>query len=250
MSGRRWLGVAWVAPAACFSVAAVDRAADAAGPPTTTTLAPLDDAGGAAADAATRILTGSRAAYAACATYEDDGVFDIWSAGWGFHETGTFRTVFAGPQALRFAYRQWTPPGSRAFWLQVVADDAGVRFTIGPDQRAQEAKSLNQGIAALTGVSHGLAAFVTALLPTGVRARPVLDVSDARVVTYGDLDGTTCDLIDAMWAGYREQLWIARSDSLIRRVVLEVGSVTTADYRPRCNQPIAPDALRGSDGGL
>lgn len=248
MRGCRSVGAACV----LLAMVAVDRAeAQLRGPlpPPKRMLAPLHDAGAAAADEAQSILARSRAAYAACDTYEDDGVFvETFRARWRPPETGTFRTAFAGPHAFRFMLHK--VPDSVPFWTQIVADDSGVRYWLRPGEKEHRAKSLDLGIASLLGTSDFLAVFIPALLRVDAHARTLLDVSDPRVTTYGDLDGTTCDLIDATWASRRIQLWIARTDSLLRRVVLEIDFLTMADYHPRCNQPVAPEALRATDGGL
>jgi hypothetical protein len=259
-----------------------------------TALPPLTDAGEAAVDEAKRIIAASKAAYAACKTYEDIGKLDEWDRNpGGAHNVIEFRTAFAGPHALRFAYRQRHEAVFGERLTQVVADDGGTQVMHSEGRPPRSVNSLGV-IYGLASVSRGLSTAIIPLLPAGVPRSEWfhnwLDLQGWSVTGHGDLDGTGCDKLEAAYrrGTLHVQLWIAQSDSLLRRVVedavqdeedelratvewrraqtfpsrnddgdaslahrhqpLNTFSVTT--YHPRCNQPIAPEALRATDGGL
>jgi hypothetical protein len=182
------------------------------------------DAGDEAEQRARRILADSRAAYAACDTYEDDGTYDIVFRGdAGFHEETEFRTVVAGPNAMRFAYRDLPTEFQPARLTQLIASDAGVLVYAPWSKEPETPRSLSAAIGALRGVSHGLTGAVLPLLPIGVDASSALSMHDARVVGSEEIDGTTCDVIEAKRGRGRPEvtehlrIWIAQTDSLIRR---------------------------------
>jgi hypothetical protein len=68
--------------------------------------APETDAGSMAEQQGRSILAGSRAAYAACSTYEDRGTYDnAFRDDAGFMQETEFHTLVDGPRAVRFSYR-------------------------------------------------------------------------------------------------------------------------------------------------
>jgi len=301
---------AWLVLApGCSSAATMDQGLVTAEHAATaaTELPPLQDAGAAAALEATRIIAASRAAYAACRTYEDDGTYSLVFRGRGQRGEKTFHTAFAGPNAIRFAYVEEDGPPQPARFYELVADGAGVRAKVPWAAQPETQKSLEIGIAGFTGISGGLAVAILPLLPSGLRTLNALDVSEPRLTGQAEVDGAPCDVLGGIAdtangrSGPRVQVWIARSDSLIRRVVADlvqtaedlrrmadelerhwpedeasmrdagetdahiaqrhaflqqarafspISTFKTTTYHPRCNQPIAPEALRATDGGL
>ena len=128
------------------------------------------DAGDEAEQKARRIIADSRAAYAACDTYEDDGTYDLVFRGdAGFSEETEFHTAVAGPNAIRFAYRGMPTQFGGAKLTQLVADDAGVLIYDPWSHEPLNGGSLSLAIGGLRGVSHGLQGAV--LSPSADRAR-------------------------------------------------------------------------------
>jgi len=302
--GAGCLGASLSFGAACSSGATLDPgfvAPEHAPQPVMTALPPLRDAGQPAAEEATRIIAASRAAYAACRTYDDTGTYEtLVRTGPEYRENIDFRTAFAGPHALRLAYResatQWRP----ARVTQLIADASGVWLKDPWDSRPRNARSLAT-VYGLAGVSRGIAPSIVPLLPSGVPWSDWYshwsDLRNLRVTGNGEADGTPCDILEAVdqQGMLHVQLWIARSDSLLRRKVVDYvqtaaerarrkaeeahavlrvvrvpradwsdadiaeyraaeerlySSFSTTNYHPRCNEPIAPEALRATDGGL
>jgi hypothetical protein len=273
----------------------------------------LQDAGEVAFQEATKILAGSRAAYAACRTYEDTGTHDsLDRADPHDREIIDFHTVFAGPHALRFAYR-WRSSRQQGDLTQLFADATGFRSIIMDygHTRPDQDDSLGGALGAQRGTSRGLTTAIIPLLTFADGMESDLDlVQDARWMGEEDVGGTACDAIEGSeHLGTRPvathiKVWIARSDALIRQVTRDLveteayrawsetmmahawasreatmraflrdagrsdaeiestvedwrmprfplrSPFTTITYHPRCNQPISPEALRATDGGL
>jgi hypothetical protein len=262
------------------------------------------DAGDQAEREGRLLLADSRAAYAACDTYEDDGVYDIAFRGdAGQHTEADFHTVFAGPNAIRFAYRDKADRFFPDTFTQIVVNDAGVQTTLPWESKPETDASLASAVGALRGVSYGLVAAVIPLLRSGVDAPSALDVSEPRLAGPEVIDGTLCDVIEAVeprsdgTTRVHIRIWIARKDGLVRRrsgddvwneddarrvmrsreeveamasrlrdaglpeSVIEhvrehlqkvepLSTFSTVTYHPRCNEPIAPEALWATDGSL
>jgi hypothetical protein len=171
---------------------------------------------------AMRIIRGSRAAYAACATYEDDGRLETTFRGEAAHiQVTKFRTTFAGPGRLRFAYldlaTEYFPPRL----TQLIADETGVRSAtswLGEVSREQEG-SISAAAAAFGGVSQGLTGAILPMLRTGIDGLgDSLDMTDAVRVPNEDVEGESCDVVEGVRGTTRVRIWIASRDSFIRRI--------------------------------
>lgn len=221
---------------------------------------------------AVRILRASRAAYAACATYEDDGRMETTFRGKSGHSQVTkFRTAFAGPDHLRFAYLDLSTEYFPARLTELIADETGVRTATswqGNVRRKQES-SLTAAAGALAGVSHGLTAAILPMLPSGIDGGGAsLDMTDAVDVGTEDVDREPCDVIEGIRRSTHVRIWIARHGSLIRRVTedttlsedqlraevdapnVTAGGLSTfvdTTFHPRCGGAIDPRDLRESD---
>lgn len=121
-----------------------------------------------AATAARQIIARSRAAYAACTTYEDQGTVDIASRGKHPHlEQIVFRTVFAGPQAVRIANRELPGEFNGEMLTQVIVNDAGAE-SVGPfSDKPDNLENLEGAMSAMGGVSGGLTTDILPLLSNG-----------------------------------------------------------------------------------
>jgi hypothetical protein len=242
------------------------------------------DASDPAEHKARTILGVARAAYSACDTYEDEGTYDISFRGdAGFSKEGKFHTVFAGPNRVRFAYRQHEDVrGPHDEFMQLIADDAGAEVT-SPWRDAPEHATLDLAIAGLTGGAGGVPTAVVPLLPAGLNVRSALDLERPHAVGTEDVDGETCDLLEAERDHSRIKIWISQRDFLVRRITedgftpaaelpplpagvlamfaeaghpqphfvqrdLSTFEVTT--FHPRCNEPIAAGAFQATDGSL
>jgi hypothetical protein len=157
--------------------------------------------------------------------------------------------------------------------------------------RLQE--SLSAAVVTLAGVSSGLSVAILPLLQAGIDARSALDVTEPRLTGHDEIEGTICDRLEGARcdscgdAGAHVQIWIARTDSMIRRVVEDFvvnpddrswatmeasmrdagasdaqiarihelskkpfSTLETVTYHPRCNETIAPEALQAKDASL
>jgi hypothetical protein len=221
---------------------------------------------------AMRIIRGSRAAYAACVTYEDDGRLETTFRGKGAHiQVTKFRTTFAGPGRLRFAYLDLATEYFAPRLTQLIADETGVRTAtswLGDVSREQE-DSVSAAAGALGGVSHGLTGAVLPMLRTGIYGLgDSLDMTDAVRVTTEDVEGESCDVVEGVRGTTRVRIWIASRDSLIRRITedttltedqlrTEVGALNATAgglsfsvdtiFRPRCGGAIDGRSLQESD---
>jgi len=241
-----------------------------------------------AAAAGRQVVAKSRAAYAACTTYEDEGTLDTAFRGeHQFLEQVAFHTVFAGPNAVRVAYRRLPGEFNDEQLTQVIVDDAGAE-SVGPwDTKPRRLENLEHAVASFAGVSNGLTADILPLLPAGLKGiHTWLDVPTPELAGTEDVDGETCDVLEATDRGMHLRISIGQSDSLIRRVsrdlVLSVDAVrsmhttaaalvrdagltleddsdreagglstfTITTFHPRCGRPIGVDALRLTDGSL
>jgi hypothetical protein len=215
--------------------------------------APPADAEDPATVAARRILADSRAAYSACDTYEDDGTHDTaFRRDSGYSEQMAFRTAFAGPNAIRFAYSEEASEFSRATLTQLIANDGGVSILATGDE-PDRPESVEMGVATLTGVSSGVAADVLPLLLVRTEIPGALGVHEPRAVGTDDIEGVLCDVIEGVRG--REprpdsssplvRMWIGHDDSLIRRITSDYLE-TEADRR-RNNEELEQMA---SEGGM
>ncbi len=169
---------------------------------------------------ARRIIAASRAAYATCATYEDNGTSETtFRSDAGHTETTRFRTAFAGAGAVRFAYADLATEHHSEWLTQLIADDTGVRVVKSWTGESRGEGSLNRAVGVMTGVSHGLSTAILPLLPSQIRGtRDALDVENPRFVGMEDVEGQPCDVIEGVHRSERVRVWIARQDSLIRRM--------------------------------
>lgn len=243
-----------------------------------------------AAAEARRVITRSRAAYAACTPYEDEGTVDTAFRGENqFLEQVVFRTVFAGPNAVRMAYQELPGEFGRGRLTQVIVNDAGAE-SVGPwNEAPQRLETLEGAMNGLAGVSHGLTRAILPLLPTGSHdGHTWLDVPSPVFTGIEEVDGETCDVLEAMARGGTERVRISigRNDSLIHRISedtflsgdavrsmiagaddvmreagldlemdsdRDAGELSTFEittFHPRCGRPIAIEALRLTDGSL
>jgi hypothetical protein len=194
----------------------------------------------------------------------------VFRADAGFTRTKEFRTVFAGPGAIRFAYRELPSEFNPEEFNQLVVGDAGTYSYSFHAAAPERGGSLEMAVAGMTGISGGLVIDILPLLQTGLSVPSALDMEDARVIGAEDVDGTPCDIIEAVSrpaAPEHVRVWIAQSDSLIRRLseddvvpaeeLRKMGSsddphstFTTVTFHPKCNEPVAPESLRATDGSL
>jgi hypothetical protein len=253
---------------------------------------------------ASAVIAASRAAYLACRTYEDDGTLDtVFRGDSGHHVEKQFHTAFAGPNAVRFAYREADDEFGHGEFFQLIATDAGAYVYVPwGDAGAEQESSLGAAVASFAGISSRLSVYILPLLPSELRLRGALDLPEPRADGSEEIDGVLCDRIDAVerradgTPKSRLRVWIARDDHLIRRmtedevenqddrrraeaehpetlakleaVLAEAGvsseeidklrrhdsdplnTFDTVTYHPMCNRPIAPQALRVTDGSL
>ncbi|MGH7434634.1 MAG: hypothetical protein ACRENE_03090 [Polyangiaceae bacterium] len=244
-----------------------------------------------AATEARKVIARSRAAYAACDTYEDDGTIDDAFRGKRtFLDQVVFHTVFAGSNAVRLTYRQLADQYHPEKVTQLVVDDAGAKLMLPWDKRPEGNRSLKGAAVELAGVSKGLTLAILPLLSSDLLpGQTSLDLPKPELVESDNVDGETCDVIEATTRDGTDhvRVFIGRNDSLIHRIstdtVLSADAIRTerananevlreagldvetdmlgnepeglstfevTTFHPRCGRPVAPDALRMTDGSL
>ena len=220
--------------------------------------AAIPEAGGEAVQQARRIIADARAAYTACDTYEDDGKYDIVYRGdAGFSEETEFHTAVAGPDAIRFAYRDLPTQFGDSVFTQLVASDAGVLSFMPWQHEPERAQSLDEAVGGLMGVSHGLSRAVLPLLPIGLTGPSALDVTDPLYSGAEEIDGTMCDRIEGVerrddgTVRVHVRLWIARDDGLIRqRSEDDVWNADDARQVQMSGEAVESTALQLREAGL
>jgi hypothetical protein len=241
-----------------------------------------------AAAEARQVIARSRAAYAACTTYEDEGTKDTVFRGEDQSlRQFVFRTAFVGPNALRLAYRELPDEFQPEMFTQLIVNDGGVEAVDPLLREPRRFENLENAVATFGG--EGLTEAILPLLPAGItHVHTWLDVPSPELAGTEVIDGETCDVVEATELGGTEhvRISIGRSDSLIHRVSedevqsaeevrsmmarayevlrdagfdVEVhsdpgdggdSSFTITTFHPRCGRPVGLDALRLTDGSL
>jgi hypothetical protein len=148
-----------MAVTACSGAASIEPPLVAAEPTAAMALPPLTEASDAAVQEATRLIVASQTAYARCATYEDEGTSEHWDRPYGRHTSTAFHTVFAGPRAVRFAYRE-----ANGKTTQLLSNETGAWCTFPWSHEPEQQESLEVGLGGLAGVSRRLSTVVLPLL--------------------------------------------------------------------------------------
>jgi len=168
----------------------------------------------------------------------------------GFPQETEFHTAVAGRDSIRFAYRDRPDRFTEARFTQLIASDAGV-VSYGPwGTEPKRMQSLDEAVGTLRGVSHGLTAEVLPLLPLGLSGvKNALDVAEPRISGTEEIDGTMCDVIEAVrpLASHsnplHRRIWIAQSDSLIRRLTDDDVMTDEDTRRLNAGRPLISESI-------
>lgn len=196
---------------------------------------------GFAADDVAGILQESADAYAHLRTYSDTGVVSETPD----YGDLAFETTFERPDHVRFAFKDGHPfVLLRFFTIEHILRSNGQRvttWTISTDQDSVERiePSLASGVAGATGVSRGSAHHIATLLmphlwDAEAFGSSVLALAQPKLMEDASIDGIVCRHVSGMLKrGTSIDIWIARSDHLVRRIETRYagGQVDTETHR-------------------
>ncbi|MGB7328592.1 MAG: hypothetical protein WBD31_27190 [Rubripirellula sp.] len=193
-------------------------------------------------------------AYASCQTYRDTGtVTTIYLSSDGDEtERKQFSTALSRPDQFRFEYSE--PDVAQSRYI-VWRNGDEVRTWWDLNQEDEQETSLGMAIAGATGVSSGSAHTVPALLmPVEIGGRLLTDLEAATLGKRTSLDGNTCILIHALYAGEPIEIWIDEQSHLVRRIHSTSGhgdftTTETTVYDPVANEPLEPRLLEYNSPG-
>ena len=178
-----------------------------------------------AADDAAGVLLESGAAYASLKTYSDTGVATHPDFG-----DLTFDTAFERPERFRFAFKDGHPFVLLRFLTteHIVRDDGRrvTTWTVSSGKEPVEVidASLALAVAGATGVSRGSAHRIATLLMPHLWdhdafGSSILALSEPKLLGDASIEGVPCrDVSGRTKRGMAVEVWIARSDHLIRRI--------------------------------
>jgi len=174
------------------------------------------------------------AAYSACTRYEDEGTVD---GPLGRH---WFRTQFERSAALTFDFGEWDGDKERRQFL-LSHGPLATSLWCARDGAIEDYDDLGLAVAALTGVTSGVAHTVPPLLIAELRGRTLRHLTDLRLIGTEDVAGETCRVIEGGYSDRndcRDTLWIGvRVPWLMKRAtaILAPGLEGTflSVYRPR-----------------
>ncbi len=179
-----------------------------------------------AADDAGGILRESAEAYARLKTYRDSGVVSSRPD----HGDLAFETDFERPERFRYAFKDGHPfLPIRFLTIEHIVRDDGQRVTTwtsssGRDPVETVDSSLASAVAGATGVSRASAHHIATLLMPHLWdhesfGSSVLALSQPTLMADDQIDGVPCRHVSAVTSkGVSIDVWIARSDHLVRRI--------------------------------
>jgi Predicted periplasmic protein (DUF2092) len=204
-----------------------------------------------AADGAEAVLAKARAIYASASSYQDDGFVEE-DVGWDV----PFTVSFVRPGRLRV---HWTERSLFYFGKleqTLVADGRAVRFMRGSGSSDENWTDLEDGVAASTGVSHGVSQRIATLLIPDLWkkeafGRSVLSLDRPELRGTERIDGADCNHVAGVHGSTRIEVWIGAADHLVRRIDTHHGDSTSSEYHRhvRIDAPVAADAFVAATGG-
>jgi len=184
-------------------------------------------------------------AYATAKSYEDVGlVQDIPSGGSTPEPVNSFKTYFVRPGKFRFEWEDVFPAGERnILW----SEGKGV-FAYWSWAGLEKQESLEMAIAGATGVSRGAAHTVPTLLMKEIGGFRLNELQRLALVREERFEDTDCYVVRGFHPfGFPIDIWIAKSDFLIRREreTNNDGRVEEEIRRSiNLNQPIASEVFQ------
>lgn len=190
---------------------------------------------------AKEILTKVASVYAGCRSYYDEGFI---STGGSVSAGSHFRTTFSRPETLGFEL--WM--GGQEPW--VVWKKGGEVTNWRPDGLVGRPAPFDIALAQLAMNSRGGSLLVPPLLlPSLFRTADAFAlIVDPKVAGEDKVDGLEAFRVRGTLLGQQVELWIDKTDYLIRKVVrtLTLGNQqveSTTNYKPKLNSDIPPENL-------
>jgi VWFA-related protein len=190
---------------------------------------------------AKEILTKVASVYASCRSYSDEGV--ISTAGLG-SSASHFRTTFSRPDTLGFELWQGT---QKPWVVWKKGDEIGNWKPEGPVGRPA---SFDNALGQMAFNSRGSSLLIPPLLlPSLFRISDAFAlIVDPRVTGEDKVDGLEAYRVGGTLSGDQIELWIDKTDYLIRKVVSTATLGTqqfesTIKYKPKLNSDIPSESL-------
>jgi len=208
---------------------------------------------------AAQILTSMADTYKSCKSYSDSGIVKITykKADGNKTEENPFTTAFIRPDRFRFEFRDQFE--FKALNVQVISrENHYIVWRQGKEVQAwwdidrspnKKPESLGVAIGGATGVSHGSAHIIPALLlPEEVHGRRLTDVTDAIHAEDARLGMYECFCIKGKLANFPITIWVEKGTFLIRRIDTQktfenVSTDETTTYDPVINGEVTDKML-------
>jgi VWFA-related protein len=189
---------------------------------------------------ASEILAKVASVYAGCRSYSDEGFITTRGT-----VTARFRTTFSRPDTLGFELLH----GGKEPWVVWKNGDEVKNWR--PDGIAGRPIPLDTALGLMTFPTRGGSLLVPPLLLPGLfRIADTFDLLvDPRVVGEEKVDGLKAFRVRGTLMGQPIELWIDKTNYLIRKVVTTVTSFgnqqleSTTSYKPKLNSDIPPEKL-------
>ncbi len=186
--------------------------------------------------------------YASMASYTDSGAVHIKLDTSEQPYSQTFRTAFKRPAFFRFEFSRPHPYQKLRHVLTryVAGFDGKAAYVVtqrhdAPPTR-DERPSLEDAIAAASGVSSGAAHTIARLLLPDVRGLSILDLVDASFNPDRAVDGVACYSVTARHPknGTTTEFWVEKHSLLLRKVIRKLGKFPSEEVREliRVDEPL------------
>lgn len=172
--------------------------------------------------------------YRKCSSYQDSGTVQkipVKSSNKQMVRK-TFKTYFVRPDLFRFEWREKIPP-KQEMSLYVVWCKGKETYTYWEIGKFEKSKSLEQAIAANTGVSSGGINTVSLMLINQDQSFILNSLVEEKLIGKDSLDGARCYVIRAKHerVGREVELWIEKEDFLLRKLKRKLRSNAILEER-------------------
>ncbi len=209
-------------------------------------------------EAAPSVLAKMAETYAGLRSYQDSG--SVRYGILGTEQEVTFKTAFVRPNGFRFEWISHHPFAPLKFvkTRSVVRFDGAKAYTWNKfylkEATERQDESLSLAVAGATGVSAGSAhRIATLLIPDlwkdGAFGSSMSKLGDAKVVGTEVLDGVDCYRVSGSHRNERMDLWIGRSDYLLRKVEHQLMGSKNVELHQSLvvNQEVSPALFASAD---
>ena len=167
---------------------------------------------------ATRILNNVFSAYSRMASYQDEGLLVLTSdePTGGRIEKMPFKTFFKRPNLFRFEWIEYTI--TKLGRTKIIWFNGKEAFMYWEPDEYEQKESLGLAVGSAAGISHGAINTVSDLLmPDELGGSRLKQLSKISVVGEEVIDGVNCYHIKANSGGDPYELWVGKTDFLIRK---------------------------------